>query len=166
VRRLADGSIAISRTTDGGVTWVPRWTGGGWDDRLGGVAAIDASTLWVVGGGSQQSDAGELKLVTRDGGATWAALPPTSNDMALLDVHFVDALHGWAIGARGSVIATGDGGYTWTVQQVARFYADPDTDSGEAFYRGAIHMADLMNGWAIGPQETVLHTTDGGHGRL
>jgi photosystem II stability/assembly factor-like uncharacterized protein len=166
VRRLSDGSIDISRTTDGGVTWIPRWTGGDWNDRLGGVAAIDTSTLWVVGGGGDQTDAGELKLVTRDGGATWTEVPPTSNDMVLFDVHFVDALHGWAIGARGSVIATGDGGDTWTVQQVARFYADPDTDSGEASYDGAIHMGDLMNGWAIGPQATILHTADGGHGRL
>src|SRR3990172_494846 len=34
--------------------------------------------------------------------------------VTLWDISFVDSLHGWAVGDRGTIIATNDGGRNWT----------------------------------------------------
>jgi photosystem II stability/assembly factor-like uncharacterized protein len=80
--------------------------------RLGGP-----DTVWI------SEDGGRIRH-TRDGGVTWIAqVTPRSVADQLHSIFFLkDLLHGWAVGARGHVIATTDGGGTWNV--VARI-ADP-----------------------------------------
>jgi photosystem II stability/assembly factor-like uncharacterized protein len=75
-----------------------------------------------------------------------------------------DAQHIWAVGgpglrtgAPGAIIASRDGGATWTVQQ-----SDPHVD-----YRG-VAFSDVHSGWAVGYSDAkgsgsvIAHTTDGG----
>ena len=67
---------------------------------------------------------------------------------ALQAIQFVDQGHGWAAGA-GRIMATSDGGRTWTRQY-----------SGTAAV-AQLDFTDAAHGWAAG-QGTLLRTTDGG----
>jgi hypothetical protein len=63
----------------------------------------------------------------------------------------VDANHGWAVGASGTILATGDGGATWTQQT-----------SGTTNTLNAVSFVDTSHGWATGLGGTILATNDGG----
>jgi photosystem II stability/assembly factor-like uncharacterized protein len=63
-------------------------------------------------------------------------------------VQFVSARQGWVAGA-GRVLATGDGGSTWTTQY---------TGSAKLYQ---VDFTDAEHGWAIGTN-ALLRTTDGG----
>jgi len=58
---------------------------------------------------------------------------------------------GWAVGANGTILATADGGVTWTRQ-----------GSSTPFDLHGVRFADSMRGWAIGANGTLLVTGDGG----
>lgn len=62
---------------------------------------------------------------------------------------FVDAQHGWAAG-QGAIIATSDGGVTWTRQ-----YSGP---AGIVL----LDFVDASNGWAVALADGFLRTSDGG----
>ena len=63
-------------------------------------------------------------------------------------VQFVSAGQGWAAGA-GRVLATGDGGRTWTSQYTGSAQVDQ------------VDFTDAEHGWAVGTN-ALLRTTDGG----
>jgi photosystem II stability/assembly factor-like uncharacterized protein len=69
----------------------------------------------------------------------------------LYGVKFVDADHGWVVGAFGAVFRTVDGGKSWQpqVSHTTEMLFDVD-------------FADAKNGWIVGRSGTILHTTDGG----
>jgi photosystem II stability/assembly factor-like uncharacterized protein len=73
--------------------------------------------------------------------------------LALSDVVFADAAHGWAVGD-GTVIRTTDGGVTWTEQPVG-------TDQG----LGALSFVSPTHGWVAGQDADILTTTTGGGAR-
>jgi photosystem II stability/assembly factor-like uncharacterized protein len=83
------------------------------------------------------------------GDSSWFWLNPLPQGQTLNDVDFVDANHGWALGDGGTIIATTDGGISWTRQR----YAPSDG-------LGALSFSDATHGWAVGGG--VLSTTDGG----
>ncbi len=70
----------------------------------------------------------------------------------LNDVSFVDAQRGWAIGIKGLILATADGGKTW-VKQVGGSNKPMLTE---------VHFADQQHGSAVGIEGTILATADGG----
>jgi len=74
----------------------------------------------------------------------------TSND--LWGLSFVDAVTGWASGSAGTILATVDGGTTWT----------PQTSGVTVPILRNIEMFDAMTGWTIGDNGTILSTVDGG----
>ena len=76
--------------------------------------------------------------------------PPATPD--LTGVTFVDPRDGWAVGAGGTILHTGDGGATWVAQTAPP--ATPDL-TGVTF-------VDPRDGWAVGAGGTILHTGDGG----
>jgi hypothetical protein len=83
---------------------------------------------------------------------TWR-LRPSGTALPLLDLDFVDASTGWAVGSRFPQVVllhTKDGGATWTVQR-----------SGPADGYFAVDFIDAQTGWIAGSR-TILHTTDGG----
>ena len=126
--------------------------------------------------------AGGIILATADGGGNWtrqyacaASTPclPASRDRitnSLLAVSFVDAFHGWATGTGGTILATADGGATWTPQlacqetsaAVVRQYCKQlSADRVTADLHG-VSFVDASHGWAVGAKETILATSDGG----
>jgi photosystem II stability/assembly factor-like uncharacterized protein len=76
----------------------------------------------------------------------------------LYDVTFCDVTHGWAVGTlpgalddTAAIVATVDGGDTWTAQ-------DPGTDEPLA----SVDCTDAAHAWAVGDHGVILATTDGG----
>jgi len=80
-------------------------------------------------------------------------------DAILLDVAFTDAnaLHGWLVGDKGTLLETEDGGVTWTGQSLP---ADLKEDLGEAYFNSVSFAGE--EGWIVGEPKVLLHTTDGG----
>ena len=63
-----------------------------------------------------------------------------------------DGRRGWLAGENGAIVASSDGGATWTVQ-----------DSGTCVDLFGLHMStDDRQGWAVGGSGTILATGDGG----
>ena len=111
---------------------------------------------------------------SRDGGLTWSAVVGTQLPFGLNAIDFPDPIHGFVAGgnlakyemrpSRG-VLATGDGGRTWSVR-----YQSPDSDVSNPITR--LHFFDASYGWASigacsegqnGPcGGAVLLTADGG----
>lgn len=76
-------------------------------------------------------------------------------DVTLTSVSFADALHGWAVGHWGAVLATQDGGETWQLQR-------KDTQGDRPLF--GVHFFDARHGVAVGLWSLVLVTEDGGAG--
>ena len=121
----ASGNPALLRTVDGGATWTPACLPSAAVTGPGAFRGIEFSTDgehgWAVGG--TPTDAVALRTV--DGGQHWlTGTLPAGIAGTLNDVGFADVRHGWAVGhltgtgpanaAGGLVLATGDGGATWT----------------------------------------------------
>ncbi len=104
------------------------------------VVALAAITLYFT------RDAGDAGAPS----SGWTRLNTGVED-TLLDVHFADDAHGWAVGERGAIIATADGGESWRRQS-----------SGYQVALRGVHFADRRNGWAVGNLGLILRTTDGG----
>jgi photosystem II stability/assembly factor-like uncharacterized protein len=102
---LADDGTAILRSTDGGDTWSQVATV---STGLSDLEKLDATTVIGV------STTGEVWR-SDDGGVTWSERwtagggPP-----AKWAVRFSDPLNGHVVGAGGAILATSDGGVTWT----------------------------------------------------
>ena len=120
-------------------------------------------------------------LGTRDGGRTWTRLFHASGQQPLLQVSFVNALNGWALGsdlaycAMGGCVgytlyATTDGGATWTTLQrpeIPWWGPTPPLASAAGFL-GAPRFTSPTSGWiridtgAGAGAGGVLVTADGG----
>jgi len=145
----------ILRTVDGGTTWTsvlpkiferasvdeeiekPRQT-------LYGVIAKDTTTFAACGMDS-------LFLYSADAGATWESFTAEKN----LGVYSlcVKGNTGWAVGDRGSLFASGDGGKTWK-------YQDGAIKTG--WFLRDIAMINPNKGIAVGASDTIMLTDDGG----
>ena len=69
----------------------------------------------------------------------------------LRDIYFTDPENGWAVGDKGIILNTSDGGEHWRKQK------------SETSYRlNTVYFADKLNGWAGGNNGTILYTGDGG----
>jgi photosystem II stability/assembly factor-like uncharacterized protein len=130
------------------------------DATIFSVATVGTSTVWGVGdrGVVWRSD---------DGGTTWTflQLPPALSRYAFHDICFLTDRVGWIAGGtvldvggvpRGVVLATTDGGETWSARTEIRFP-----------YLRHIQFFDLEHGLAAGDRSTqfptgVLQTEDGG----
>ncbi len=86
--------------------------------------------------------------------------PEMLQDAELRDVFFLDPDQGWAVGDRGVVLHTEDGGRHWQLQRVV--------DAGQL---ESVHFVDSRNGWVVGglvhpythrTSCIVLRTQDGG----
>ncbi len=151
----------ILRTTDGGRSWAAQKSPIPPDKHLFAVAAVSATNGWAVG------DWGAI-AVTRDGGSTWEdrslgvltvrtedtggrAAHIITEDVILYDLSFPDADHGFIAGEFGTVLATADGGATWTKQ---------NTGTEKTLF--GVHFPAPERGWAVGLDGLILRTRDGG----
>jgi len=91
---------------------------------------------------------------TTNGGAglkDWEARESGFGDLLLCQASFVNRDKGWAVGTKGVVIRTSDGGKTWVAQQ-----------SGTEKNLFSVCFVDDQNGWVVGEFGTIIHTADGG----
>jgi photosystem II stability/assembly factor-like uncharacterized protein len=75
---------------------------------------------------------------------------PTTNYLS--DIHFIDPYVGWAVGMKGTILHTIDGGKGWTLQNSG------DTTT---WLTGVYAISDSLC-WAVGGVELLLKTTNGG----
>jgi photosystem II stability/assembly factor-like uncharacterized protein len=138
----------LFHTTDGGMTWTLQLNAG--FNTVYDIVARDANTAWSAQGGGVYR--------TTDGGASWDHSTGLSNGIS---ISFPTATDGWAVsdqntGVKPRILVTHDGGATFTTQLVS---ADPVLD-GRALSN--LFFSDAQNGWAVGSNGTIIHTSDGG----
>jgi photosystem II stability/assembly factor-like uncharacterized protein len=162
----------VSRTTDGGATWLTRpVTGLSATGIVTSLCALDASTAWATT--ADFNGAGGV-VKTTDGGATWA-LQTTATQFASASsypalVSFFDANTGVAIGnpdaAGFEIYTTTNGGSTWVRVPAANTPAPLEREkvsnggtmlarSGNSIWFGTdksrvLRSADRGQTWAVG----------------
>ncbi|HUI28089.1 MAG TPA: YCF48-related protein [Candidatus Kryptonia bacterium] len=146
----------IYRSNDGGRTWQAQKSGT--DKNLVSLAFTSRDVGIAVG------DAGTI-VRTQDGGATWEkiAVPEqiplpeeiaetvAPGDILLYDVSFATPDRAWIVGEFGVILASTDGGLTWTAQ----------TSTVQSTLFGTT-FTDANNGWTVGLAGVMLRTRDGG----
>src|SRR6266545_16156 len=130
---LGVGNAVVVRTTDGGNTWVTKYSNSAtW---ITGVSFSDANTGTVIGVDFNLGAA--LILRTTDGGDTWTS---QTGPLALYyGVFFTDANNGTIVGGGGTIVRTTDGGVNW-IQQTSG-------TTGDLF---GVSFTDANNGTAVG----------------
>ena len=103
--------------------------------------AASTAVLFLVSPFCALGNTSSVVLTTQDSGTK----------VTLLDTYFLSIEKGWAVGERGTVLQTEDGGATWEL--VARQTA---VLLISLFFSGDKH------GWIIGKNGTVLYSHDGG----
>lgn len=91
-------------------------------------------------------------ILTSEDGLHWQQQQVPTRAM-LTAVDFIDAKHGWAVGHDAAILATADGGKTWTIQNF-----DPELQT--AFLD--VLFLDANKGFAIGAYGLFYRTSDGG----
>jgi photosystem II stability/assembly factor-like uncharacterized protein len=76
---------------------------------------------------------------------------PSGTTEDLYAVQFFTAQDGWITGNRGTILASTDGGLTWTVQA-----------SGTTNFLADVRFVSATTGFAVGDEGTVLKTLTGG----
>lgn len=139
----------VSRTTDGGLTWMPD-TSNPHNQHLTGPRDMDwlDPVTGIVGGRNGS-------IYRSDNGAvTWEEL---FEDIGgpFFDVFFLDEMNGYIAG--DGLLRSDDGGYSWTM-------AEPFPGYSGTFL--SISFAGQDKGWLTGTVDSLnlFHTTDGGQG--
>lgn len=116
--------------------------------------AVQSLLLDVSRAGSRLVAVGDRGhvLLSDDEGRTWRQVIVPTRAM-LTGVSFGDATHGWAVGHDGVILATIDGGNTWTRQ-------DPGNDLETVFLD--VHFLDGVRGFVVGAYGKCLITSDAG----
>jgi photosystem II stability/assembly factor-like uncharacterized protein len=134
------GSNRVARTTDGGLTWTSQTIG---TSTLKDVVMMSPQNALAVGT--------QVILKTSDGGMTW--FPSGSGGQGGTSVSFFDTLHGTIVDG-STILTTSDGGNSWIPQR------QPFKNSYG--YYSSICFGDQGLGLIVGPQGTILRTTNGG----
>lgn len=74
------------------------------------AVAVRGKHIWAVG------RPGSVVFHSADEGQTWE-IQKTGQPLPLHSIEFADEKHGWAAGDMGTILATQDGGKSWTVQR-------------------------------------------------
>ncbi|MGH8382034.1 WD40/YVTN/BNR-like repeat-containing protein [Pseudomonas sp.] len=91
-------------------------------------------------------------LFSDDQGKSWTQSKVPTRQL-LTAVYFVDDKHGWAVGHDAQILASADGGVTWTKQFEDLQREAPLLD---------VWFKDAEHGFAVGAYGALLETTDGG----
>jgi photosystem II stability/assembly factor-like uncharacterized protein/LmbE family N-acetylglucosaminyl deacetylase len=120
-RMKLTGEIEGWLVGDGGLVLTTRDLGLSWQLAPGDPSAVvgndfdwqalevRGARIWIAG------SPGTKVLFSDDAGKNWQAFE-TGQNLPLYALTFVDNLHGWAVGAMGTILATTDGGQTWQRQ--------------------------------------------------
>ena len=154
--------LALYRTVDDTAHWT-NITPPGVTDAIAHIRAIDfldADHAWLAVALDNQPFTIDR---TADGGRSWQAIRPERMRMRRrpssgacgtpVAIDFIDRTRGWAVfsanDTSGTLLATVDGGTTWTVV-------------GPTPFVGALHFTDASTAWGTGGRGGVYRTTDGG----
>jgi photosystem II stability/assembly factor-like uncharacterized protein len=161
----------VFRTSDGGETWEKTdppvegieihlpgrgwWYYDCWDLRR--LHFVTDSVGWAVGRNG-------AILKTTNGGSTWISQHPISRTSDIPDfksLFFINELVGWAVGHQNVpngttrvLKYTTDGGETWNVNLPGPSAAIESLND--------VVFSDEQNGWAVGKNGVIIHTTNGG----
>ena len=116
--------------------------------------AVESLLLDVAHAGARLvavGDRGHI-LYSDDNGASWAQAKVPTRQM-LTSVFFIDDKKGWVTGHDALILATEDGGMTWTEQFIDLEREAPLLD---------IWFKNAEQGFAVGAYGALLETTDGG----
>jgi len=127
-------------TQDGGVTWQPTSS----NVDIGNLVYTRGQTVWSLGSYSLAR--------SKDGGRTWQFAGPSPASAMYTGISFADDLHGWLVGADGTVLRTIDGGDTWAAQPV-----------GSDISPLGVVAVDSMTAWIITNNGQVLATASAGN---
>ncbi len=111
----------------------------------------DGQHGWTVGALDEN-----LSIIyrTADGGSSWETLTVSGS---LRAVFFTSPDSGWVVGTNGTILATTDGGDSWSNQS-----------SGTSRLLASVHFINRLEGWICGGWQSggssylILHTTNGG----
>jgi photosystem II stability/assembly factor-like uncharacterized protein len=103
----------------------------------------------------------------------WTPVSNLKVEADLIDGQFLDSKTAWVVGAKGTVLQTGDGGKTWKSKQISIPKAKDTTqkeEGGAAETKDesiqprflSISFAGAQEGWIVGNPRILMHTTDGG----
>ncbi|MBK9985237.1 MAG: hypothetical protein IPP15_23305 [Saprospiraceae bacterium] len=138
----------IITTTNGGTTWTPQTSPYG--SQYYGIRFVNTTTGWVVGAGS-------VLLKTVNGGANWIQQQNQGSSMWGLDMQSTTS--GWVCGGFNNTFGSPSllkttNGSSWTYQ----------TNSGVTSFLSFndIRFSDANNGWLVGGNGIIRHTTNAG----
>jgi photosystem II stability/assembly factor-like uncharacterized protein len=160
------------KTTDGGSTWTMSRIDAPQVPTV--VVFADERNGWMGGvtplPEDPDSEGGPSDILSRtDGGNTWQhqrRIPTSISDMCFLDKN-----EGWAVGYKGAIYHTADGGFSWNAQKSELESGEgPPAIVGErakAFYLTGVHFIDKQTGIVSGKAKEldegiVLATENGG----
>jgi photosystem II stability/assembly factor-like uncharacterized protein len=159
---VGSGGIVLN-TIDGGATWTQQAESLLPDADFQSVSAYDRNNVWAVGSAIDNTTA--VIIHTTDGGQTWQR--EGENDIptdplwfyALIDIHAFNENTAWAVGSRGSVFITTNGGESW----VNKTWYDDRACCGAGFtdYNGVCVVSDLKAWKALDPAGICFTTTGG-----
>jgi photosystem II stability/assembly factor-like uncharacterized protein len=141
----------ILKTTDSGITWVEQLSGS--FGCLYSITFTNSVTGFAVGVWEDQRGPLTRFFQTTDGGNTWLQNTTMIGNGYFNDVFFTDFNNGTIAGSTffgGTILRTTDGGQNWILQI---------SNTGEL---SGVSFTDANNGWAVGDNGTILHTTNGG----
>lgn len=92
-------------------------------------------------------------IIQSTDGTSWQQMPVPAQ-ANLNSVYFVDDSHGWAVGHDATILATTDGGKSWSLQQ---FLPELDKPLFDVFFK------DQQHGFAVGAYGLFYVTQDGGN---
>lgn len=186
----------IHTTEDGGQTWQAHELEVMMNASINAVHVMSKEVIWLAGEAplfeldyneelSEDAISNVYKSV--DGGETWLPVK-TGTYYTLYDIYFTDDLNGWAVGAKGTMVATQDGGESWrkietnTKSQLLKLYANKDAVwtvgtegvvykvAGDAVKRVDVKAYTWLSsiafsgirGLIVGGRGTILSTRDNG----
>ncbi|MCP6699819.1 WD40/YVTN/BNR-like repeat-containing protein [Pseudomonas donghuensis] len=116
--------------------------------------AVNSLLLDVTKAGARLVTVGDRGhiLFSDDQGKTWTQAKVPTRQL-LTAVYFVDDQHGWAVGHDAQILASTDGGATWSKQFEDLAREAPLLD---------VWFKDTQHGFAVGAYGALLETTDGG----
>jgi photosystem II stability/assembly factor-like uncharacterized protein len=119
------------------------------DVEFSDVFFVDAETGWACGRRTGAVDGGFI-VGTRDGGRTWSVQygGPESPTPGFARMFFVDAAHGWATQADGTMLRTTNG-LTWAA-------------AGDVRALGPFVFVSPDKGFLLDREQNILATADGG----
>ncbi len=153
-------SGTVINSSNGGNTWTifdPNFFHNG---LMQGIYAIDAQTVYVVGGYRISNGAKGFIAHTADGGQTWDSIIPENNynRNEWLGVKATDKNHIVVYGKSAHYVVSNDAGATWKNDSV------PDTGGGGigGADMNCLAMIDAQTWWGAFDYDVIFITTDGG----